>query len=553
VHIGSPGGDTPGLRKARGAFFTPHELCDHMAGWAIRDPADRVLEPSCGEAAFLLAAGRRLSHLGAAGGGHLHGIEVHGPSARAAKKLLAERGYAARIEAGDFFARTPHARYEAVIGNPPYVRYQDFAGEARSRARAAALRGGVRLSALASSWAAFTVHAALFLVPDGRLALVLPAELLSTNYAGEVRGFLMRRFARVRLVMFAERVFPRVQEEVVLLLAEGEGPADHCELHQVSDLRALARQARVSSWQPVDPEGKWTPALLDPGALGVYRDLQGDRRFATLSGWGETTLGAVTGSNAFFALSDADVAQHGLLPADLVPISPPGSRHLRRLTLTRHDWDELRRRGRRAWLFRPGGRPSAAARRYIAQGEAQGVDQAYKCRVRAPWWRTPLGPPPDLFVTYMNADAPRLAINAAGAHHLNSVHGLYLHPQVGRDRAALLPLAALNSMTLLGAETVGRAYGGGILKLEPREADLLPVPAPALIAGLADRLDALRAPVDGALADGDLMGAARLVDPVVLQEGLGLPPAACAVLRDARDALAARRRARGRAGGPAAA
>jgi type I restriction-modification system DNA methylase subunit len=103
------------------------------------------------------------------------------------------------VTAGDFFLVPPTGSYDAVIGNPPYVRYQDFAGEARARSREAALRAGVPLTRLASSWAAFTVHGALFLKPGGRLGLVLPAELLSVNYAAEVRRFLMQRFARIRL------------------------------------------------------------------------------------------------------------------------------------------------------------------------------------------------------------------------------------------------------------------------------------------------------------------------------------------------------------------
>jgi len=51
------------LRKARGAFFTPPELCDYIVEWAVRSPGDEVLEPSCGEAAFLLSAGARLKAL----------------------------------------------------------------------------------------------------------------------------------------------------------------------------------------------------------------------------------------------------------------------------------------------------------------------------------------------------------------------------------------------------------------------------------------------------------------------------------------------------------
>jgi adenine-specific DNA-methyltransferase len=59
-----PQADTAELRKARGAFFTPQEVADFLTGWAIRTSDDLVLEPSCGEAVFLLSAGRRLSCLG---------------------------------------------------------------------------------------------------------------------------------------------------------------------------------------------------------------------------------------------------------------------------------------------------------------------------------------------------------------------------------------------------------------------------------------------------------------------------------------------------------
>ena len=536
-----------GVRKARGAFFTPAALCEYLADWAIRDRKDQILEPSCGEAAFLLAAAERLRALGAESGG-LHGTELHDDSASQARRALLQAGHTADVEVGDFFVSTPTPRFDAVIGNPPYVRYQGFSGESRALSRAAALRAGVRLTALASSWAAFTVHAALFLKPQGRLGLVLPAELLSVNYAAEVRSFLMRRFARVRLVLFTDRVFPGVQEEVVLLMAEGEGPTAHCELHQVRDIDALVTSAEVvSSWTPVEPQGKWTDALVPPAARDIYRRVEAKESFGRLLDWGETTLGAVTGNNRYFAMSPERVFELGLEATDLVAISPTGSRHLRhRLDLTEADWLQLGETGSPTWLLRPPAEPSPAALRYLEEGERERVPLAYKCRMRDPWWRTPLVPAPDLFVTYMNSDTPRLIANSARVQHLNSVHGLYLRTGLKRLGRSLLPLASLNSMTLLGAETVGRAYGGGLLKLEPKEADLLPVPSPALAVEIETALSALRPVVVDALRRNKLLDAVDLVDQVVLVDGLGLGRAEVKVLRDARDSLAARRAARGR-------
>jgi adenine-specific DNA-methyltransferase len=544
--------DTPELRKARGAFFTPPELCRYMVEWAIRSPSDVVLEPSCGEAAFLAAAGERLAALNATGGPpSLHGVELHAASARHARRRLADAGHEAAIRVADFFTVTPEPAYDAVVGNPPYVRYQDFSGEARARGREAALRAGVNLTRLASSWAAFAVHAALFLRPGGRLALVLPAELLSVNYAAEVRRFLMRRFGRVRLVLFTERIFPGVLEEVVLLLAEGDGGTDRCELQQVHDVAdLLARpQEAVATWRPPPGDAKWTPALLPGRALETYTAALARPGMSTLHEWGETTLGAVTGNNRYFAVSPQQIATVGLDPdRDLVRISPPGSGHLRRLALSPQAWTSLGRHGRATWLFRPAGDPSPAGRRYIAEGERSDVPAAYKCRIRSPWWRVPLVPPADLLLTYMNADTPRLAANRARVHHLNSVHGVYLRTGLRGLGTDLLPLVSLSSLTLLGAETVGRAYGGGMLKLEPREADDLPVPSPALVRSVRGELAAIRPAVDEALGAGRLLDAVRLVDDVLLVGALGLSAADVKDLAASREVLAGRRAARSAGG-----
>jgi adenine-specific DNA-methyltransferase len=545
-------GDSAHLRKARGAFFTPQDVARFVADWAIRSTEDAVLEPSCGEAVFLHAGGRDGRHRG-----RLVGVELHAASAAESERTLRAEGINATIRTGDFFTAEPDASFDAVIGNPPYVRYQDFSGEARTRSRAAALRAGVSLTGLASSWAAFTVHSARFLKPGGRLGLVLPAELLTVNYAADVRRFLMQHFQSVRLVIFVERIFPGVLEEVVLLLADGfhpdgENGADHCQVYQVQDAGALQDFAMPSKWVPASPSAKWTASVMSANALTAYNEVSTSTGFGNLETWGDTTLGMVTGNNKYFALSPRKVAELGLGSAELLPLSPPGSRHLRRLTFTESMRSGLGQADAATWLFRPGEEPSAAAKRYIRTGELASVDEAYKCRVRSPWWRVPFVRPADLLLTYMNADTPRITTNRARAHHLNSVHGIYLRPGVRKDGMDLLPLAALNSVTLLGAEIVGRAYGGGMLKLEPREADQLPVPSVELARKHRVELSALRPLVTSHLRQGRLLEAVHTVDQVLLTGGLGMSRRALSAVREAHAEMTARRVARGKGKGSGA-
>ncbi|MEZ0052862.1 tRNA1(Val) A37 N6-methylase TrmN6 [Mycobacterium sp. MAA66] len=536
-------GDSAETRKARGAFFTPVEITRYLARWAVRTADDRVFEPSAGDAAFLVAATERLRELGA-DRPTVDGVEIHRASAAVARRRVTAAGGKAGIRTADLFSVAPSPDYDAVIGNPPYIRYQDFRGPMRAHARRAALQAGVTLSALASSWAAFTVHSALFLRPGGRLALVLPAELLSVNYAAAVRKFLFDRFARVELVMFDERVFPEAEADVVLLLAEGfeQGPSGHAVIHRATNAASLTSELAQRSWVPHDPADKWVSGLIGAPPVDAVHALHAAGRFAVLEEWGDTTLGMVTGNNGYFALSPQRATELGLAPGDLMALSPPGSAHLRGLTLTPTELADLGQRGKAIHLFRPTDKPSAAARRYIDAGYAAGVHLAYKCRVRKPWFQVPLLTPADLLLTCMNADTPRLVSNRAKAHHLNSVHGVYLCDEVrtlGRD---LLALASLNSVSVLHAEMVGRSYGGGILKIEPREADRWLVPSPDLVAERSGALRACRRTVASLLRDGRLLDAVGVVDDALGLDGVSELNS----IRAARESLASRRAARSR-------
>lgn len=505
-----------------------------------------------GDAAFLVAATVRLRQLGSDTDRPpaVHGVEIHPQSAALGRRRVKEAGGTPRIVVDNFFAVEPRALYSVVIGNPPYIRYQQFGGEQRSESRVAALKAGVSLSGLASSWAAFAVHSARFLDNGGRLGLVLPAELLTVNYAAAVRRFLFESFRTIDLVLFDEQVFPEAQADVLLLLADGfgQGPSPQATIRRARNAASLTSDLPQHHWTPVDPAAKWMTGIVSQEAVEPLQSLTAASYFATLDQWGDTTLGMVTGNNRYFALSRQRVADLGLRDADVIRISPPGSAHLRGLALSNDLFDALENDGKSVYLFRPAAELAPAAARYVEAGRAAGVHKAYKCRARRPWYLVPLLEPADLLLTCMNADTPRLVTNGATAHHLNSVHGVYLSDAVRTIGRKLLPIAALNSVTLLHAEIVGRSYGGGILKIEPREADGWLVPSASLTKRCATQLRASRRRVAALLGQGKLLDAVALVDQALRVEDLVGSAAALTAIRTARDALASRRSARSRRG-----
>lgn len=114
-----------------------------------------------------------------------------------------------------------------------------------------------------------------------------------------------------------------------------------------------------------------------------------------------------------------------------------------------------------------GGPLPAAVRDYLGTEEATGVRQTYKCRNRDPWYVVPDVYAPDGFLTYMSGRWPQLVSNQADCVATNSVHTVRLRP--GYSFTGLRRL--WNSpLTELSCELEGHPLGGGLLKIEPREA-----------------------------------------------------------------------------------
>ena len=133
-----------GSDKLRGGYYTSPEVAAWLCEWAIRGVTDRVLESSCGDGIFLIAALERFTRLGACSPAriskNLIGVKVVQEEAERARQRLLNRfgsGVGDVIQTGDFFdswLRSRGRTFDVVVGNPPLIRYQSFPEPYRSRA-----------------------------------------------------------------------------------------------------------------------------------------------------------------------------------------------------------------------------------------------------------------------------------------------------------------------------------------------------------------------------------------------------------------------------------
>jgi adenine-specific DNA-methyltransferase len=530
----------PSYQKLRGGYYTPKPIADFLARWAVRSAKTRVLEPSCGDGVLLSSAFEALLERGAKpsrAAGYLHGVEIDERESRKAAERLESIGGKSDlflIHRGDFFAYcrehlNDKQRFDAVVGNPPFIRYQNFSEEQRVPAFELMQRAGMKPSRLTNTWVPFIVASSFLLNENGRLAMVVPAELLQVNYAAELRRFLSDYFKRITLVTFRKLVFEGIQQEVVLLLAEmgGVGPTGirAVELNGIADL---------ASCKPGDPVGgelkpldhsteKWTQYFLDAGEIELLRAVR-SRPDLNLAGEViDVDVGIVTGQNQFFVLTGEAVKEHSLAEHSRRLVGRSG--HLRGVVFSRSDWRANLKNNLPAYLLDLKGIPyeelSEAERRYVASGEQAQINTGFKCRTRDPWYAVPSIWTPDAFMLRQVHSYPKIVVNRAGATCTDTIHRVRLRNGVKADTVAA---AFLNSLTFAFSEVIGRSYGGGVLELEPNEAEKLPLPLKG-----AEKLDLES--VHALLLSENVDSVLEVTDKVLLEEGLGLERAEVIKLR----------------------
>ena len=527
-------------QKLRGGYYTPPAIARFLANWAVRQAGEEVLEPSCGDGGLLIAAAARLAQLGATPAAisrQLHAVELYHSEAAQTQARLAQMGIPSEdlLTVGDFFAFDDQEwgiirrKVDVVLGNPPFLRYHSFPEEQRQRAFRIMQTAGLNPSRLTNSWVPFLIAASLRLRDTGRLAMIIPAELLQVKYAEETRAFLARHFGAITVITFRRLVFAGIQQEVVLLLAEkepgGMGGIDVVELEDAADLDGFEVELRDRRHlKTIDhAHEKWTQYYLEEEEIALLRALKQNTRLTQLGQLGCVDVGVVTGNNQFFVLNEQQV-QAQRLAAWTLPLvgrtaQIPG------LALEYAEWLANRDGGAGCHLLNLPAVPlealSAEAQAYVRGGENTDAHSGFKCRNRKLWYIVPSLWTPDAFLFRQIHAYPKIVVNGAGATSTDTVHRVRLNQP---ECARLIAASFLNALTFAFAEVFGRSYGGGVLELEPNEAELLPVPFfpdAVLDFEALDRLERAN----------DVDAILNITDNVLLRGKLGLPETDIRALR----------------------
>lgn len=528
-----PSKAAPSLAKLRGGYYTPQPIAEFLASW-VGSAGRRLLEPSCGDGAVLRVL---TAHTPVA-----LGIEV---DAEEADKARASCPTAKVVNADffDWFGYEQRGSWDGVAGNPPFIRFQHWSEPTRGLAFDVMRSVAMRPTKLTNAWVPFIVASALALRDGGRLGLVVPAEIMQVSYAAELRAFLVDEFSELTVVTFRRLVFDGILQEVVLLLGvRGPGPAK-IKVVEVDDATALPAPETLTSLAHAPAlrheREKWTKYFLEPAEIMALRRLREERLIPKLGDLAGVDVGIVTGRNQFFVMRPSSGAARGV-GEHLRPLVSKSS-HLRGIHFGHFDLAELERGDALCRLLAIEESVALdeenALRAYVRAGEAEAVDKGYKCSIRKRWWVVPSVWTPDAFLLRQIHDHPRIIANLAGATSTDTIHRVRM---LNGTSATKLAAASVNSATFAFSEVMGRSYGGGVLELEPTEAEGLPFPDPHMLS------DEDASTVDELLRAGRLINALDHIDRVLLVRHHGMQQSFVRELRSAWERLRDRRLRRGR-------
>lgn len=461
-------------QKLRGGYYTPPQIAAFLLQWGMSGLTHPdILEPSCGDGVFF----EQMQNLNMDFTSFL-GIEL---DEEEANKALAIDLPDAEIQNRDFheFCLTTNQRFDLVVGNPPFIRYQYYDQSLQSLAADIFKKAKLKYSKLTNAWVTFIVGSSLLLKERGKIAFVVPADILQVSYAKQLRNHLIKTFNQVNIISFEQLVFDDIQQEVVLLLCEKDGSGrhniDHVDVKDISALQFLLNGGLHFNKKTVNKDSdKWSYYFLSEEEISFIENLSSNAEHH-IGDYASVEVGITTGANQYFTVPKSIVDFYGL--DDFAKPMVGRSVQVSSLDFTTHDWQKNVNKGSRAHLLVFRSKEEIAnhdgAKEYIASGEADGINKGYKTSIRDDWFVIPSVKLSDALFLRRNHLFPRLVLNSAQAYTTDTMHRVFF--KLGTNHKAFVA-SYYNSLSFAHAEIVGRNFGGGVLELMPSEVESIYLP-----------------------------------------------------------------------------
>ena len=465
--------------RQKGQFWTPPWVADPMAAYALQANATSIFDPAVGAGAFFHAAkrvatGREIKLLG---------TELYEAALETAVEEGLRKKDLAGVRLGDFLA-LPMKPQAAIVGNPPYLRHHRILKATKDSLQAEFRQlSGLHLDGRAGLHVYFLIRALEMLAPKGRLAFILPADTFEGVFSTNLMRWIASRYRFDAVVVFDADAtpFPGVDTNPVVLMIRNEAPSRTlrwCRC-RVSGTKSLLNWVNTSFRTSGANDLEIVERDLDEGLVtGLTRPPAVKMAGFPLSRFARTMRGVASGENDFFFLTHTQITQHRLPEAYFVR-ALGRTRDASSATVTKKDLEALDDAGRPTYLLSLGDQDAASfpkrLREYLQEGERRVLPKKALISQRRPWYRMETRVIPPILFAYLGRRNARFIRNFAKAIPLTGF--LCIYPKVSSPEFVERLFGALSDpRTVQNLGLVGKSYGGGAIKVEPRSLERLTIP-----------------------------------------------------------------------------
>ena len=441
-------------RKKYAQFFTPEKIAEFMCQWVLQGKQKtRFLEPAYGLGIFsrILAQNTTLP------------VDAYEIDKHIFESAVTARPNGVNLRNEDYFTSDWNAKYDAIVCNPPYLKFHDYDNATYIPDVNSHL--GTKLNGFTNLYTLFLLKSIAQLQEGGRLAYIIPSEFLNSDYGVEVKHALIESntLHHIIVIDFTECAFDDALTTACILLCErtvGSGSVRFSLVNNIEGLNTCLSEYTEYNNSELDPSIKWK-SYYEEGNSCKYNHLVPFSKFAKVS------RGIATGANDYFTFKpskaeDYDIPEECLMPCICKAVDAPQT------FFTQNEFFKLKNGDKVIYLFNGSAAPNNKnVLKYIHLGEESEINKRYLTASRSPWYAIENRPPAPIWVSVFNRNGLRFIRNEANIYNLTTFHCVY--PKNTRVDVEVLFAYLITDVAKEIFLDNSRQYGNGLVKFEPND------------------------------------------------------------------------------------
>lgn len=442
--------------KKLGQYFTRYEIADFMCRWACKN-ASSVLDPAVGNSVFLTFAQKNNPK------SSLYGYEID-------KTILDYFGNPtkAKIINENFLLNGWEDKYDAIICNPPYNRFQAVSN--RSEILDSIYQHtGIKYSSYTNLYILFLIKSIYQLSQKGRLAFIIPSEFLNSKYGTAIKQLLLKNKLLRAVINFEndKDIFFNATTTCCIILLDKE-QKDYITFYNISSISELTEDISMLeqkyairiSFSDITAIEKWRKYIKQEKD-SMYNNLKPISLFCSVS------RGIATGANNFFCFTRSKLIQNNI-PMRCFKKCICHSADVKELIFSNKDFEKLANDNKTVFLLDITSKDEQYLSMYINQGEKDGIKEKYLPSRRTPWYSMEQKKPAPIWVTSACRDSMRFVRNIAMVNTLTTFHSIYINDQY----AEYVDIIFCYFITPIAQEIMRenrKELGSGLEKFQPND------------------------------------------------------------------------------------